>query len=92
MDGEIDSEPGVQLKDMGFTSFGQSHKRPRHHHPKRSSESAQDSMPEKPPVSVRSPVKMFVSEEVGEFGFSGQHNPQKRSKLSAVSSQVSYVI
>lgn len=52
MEGETDPPSDSQLESMGFASFGQKHKRPKHQHGSGSQELAHASLPKKPPASI----------------------------------------
>lgn len=73
MDGETDAQSDAQLEAMGFASFGQKHKRPKHHHGSGPLELAQDNLPKKPLASVHSPVEVGrtpVANQARRFGLS----------------------
>lgn len=57
IDNEIDPQSSAQLEAMGFASFGQKHKRPKHHHGNSSLELAPASLPKKPPTSISPPTE-----------------------------------
>lgn len=67
MDGEGDSASSVQLEAMGFTSFGQQHKRPKHHH-KGALESAQG--PARPQTDPAQPIQYL--KEIPRSGDNGK--------------------
>lgn len=81
MDGEADPQLGVQLEAMGFASFGQKHKRPKHHHGSSSLESVPTSLPKKPLASISSPT------EAGQVPVNNQ-----AKGVGLTKSQVSYSI
>lgn len=81
MDGEADPQLGVQLEAMGFASFGQKHKRPKHHHGGSSLESVPTSLPKKPLASISSPT------EAGQVPVNNQ-----AKEVGLTKSQVSYSI
>lgn len=57
IDSETNPQSSAQLEAMGFASFGQKHKRPKHHHGNSSLELAPASLPKKPPASISPPTE-----------------------------------
>lgn len=57
VDSETDPQSSAQLEAMGFASFGQKHKRPKHHHGNSSLEQAPATLPKKLPASISPPTE-----------------------------------